>query len=63
MGTECVGCRGQANVLVEGWTPDGPMQEHPWTCPRCGAANTILVSGKPIGLAIHTVRIQPGPRH
>jgi hypothetical protein len=35
--TECVGCRRQANVLVEGWTPDGPMEEHPWTCPRCGA--------------------------
>jgi Zn finger protein HypA/HybF involved in hydrogenase expression len=52
IGTKCVSCQGQANVLIEGWTPDGPTEESPWTCPRCHAANTILVSGKVVGVAI-----------
>jgi hypothetical protein len=44
IGTKCVRCHGQANVLIEGWAPDGPAEENPWTCPRCHAANTILES-------------------
>jgi hypothetical protein len=52
IGTHCIGCHGQANVLIEGWTPEGETGEKSWTCPRCQAANTILVQGNVIGVAI-----------
>ena len=41
IGTQCVRCHGQANVLIEGWTPDGPTEKGEWPCPRCHAANTL----------------------
>jgi hypothetical protein len=51
IGTRCLGCQGQANVLIEGWTLDGPLEVQAWTCPRCRAANTILTQGKVVGVA------------
>ena len=60
IGTTCDGCHGQANVLIDGWTPDGPAQERSWTCPRCQAANTIPVPGKVVGVAIATGRVVAG---
>ncbi len=54
IGTKCEGCHGQANVLIEGWTPDGPSEKSQWTCPRCYAANAIMVAGKVVGVAIAT---------
>jgi Zn finger protein HypA/HybF involved in hydrogenase expression len=62
IGTKCVRCHGQANVLMDGWTPDGPPEENTWTCPRCHAANTIVVPGKVVGVAIATGRIMMGKR-
>jgi transcriptional regulator with XRE-family HTH domain len=35
IGTHCVGCHGQANVLIEGWAPDGQMEKNSWICPHC----------------------------
>jgi len=59
--TKCVRCHGQANVLIDGWT-DGPAEESPWTCPRCHAANTILVPGTIVAVAIATGRVVMGKR-
>ena len=61
-GTKCVRCHGQTNVLIEGWTPGGPAEEKPWTCPRCHASNTIIVAGKVVGVAIGTGRVVMGKR-
>ena len=60
--TECARCHGQANVLVEGWTPDRQAEETQWTCPRCHAANAITVPGKVVGVAIATGRVVRGDR-
>lgn len=57
IGTQCVRCHGQANVLIEGWTPDGPTEKGEWPCPRCHAANTLMVRGKIVGVAIATGEI------
>lgn len=54
IGTECVHCHGQANVLIEGWTPDGLTDKGGWTCPRCHGANALMVRGKIVGVAIAT---------
>ena len=51
IGTKCAGCHGQANVLTDRRTPDGPTKEYSWTCPRCRAANTILAPSKIVGVA------------
>jgi hypothetical protein len=56
----CVRCEGQANVLIEGWTPDGRAETSQWTCPRCQAANAIVVAGKVVGVAIGTGRVVSG---
>jgi hypothetical protein len=56
IGTQCVRCHGQANVLIKGWTPDGPTEKSWWICPRCDAANAIMVPGRVVGTAIGTVR-------
>ena len=58
--TRCIRCRGQANVLIEAWTPDRPSQESQWTCPRCQAANAIVVPGKVVGVAIATGEVVKG---
>jgi hypothetical protein len=58
--SQCVRCHGQANVLIEGWTPDGPTEKSQWTCPRCHAANAIMVPGKVVGVAIATGRVVSG---
>jgi hypothetical protein len=50
IGTQCIRCVGQVNVLMEGWTPDGQTAEKPWICPRCQAANAITVSGHIVGV-------------
>jgi hypothetical protein len=60
IGTRCVGCQGQANVLMEGWTLDGPMEVQQWSCPRCRAANTVLIQGKVVGVAIAEGRVVSG---
>ena len=52
IGTNCSSCQKQANVLIDKRTPDGPMEECSWTCPRCGVANTILAPSKVVGVAI-----------
>jgi hypothetical protein len=57
IGTECVHCHEQANVLIEGWTPDGPAEKGGWICPRCHAANALMVQGKIVGVAIATVEV------
>jgi Zn finger protein HypA/HybF involved in hydrogenase expression len=62
IGTSCVRCQGQANVLLEGWTSDGPAEENRWTCPRCQAANTIVAPGKVVGIAFATGQVVPGKR-
>jgi len=54
IGTRCATCQQQANVLTDKRTPDGPMEEYSWTCPRCGAANTILAPSKVVGVAIES---------
>jgi hypothetical protein len=59
----CSQCQGSVNVLLSGWTPDGPPQENPWTCPRCQAANTIVVPGTRVGIAHLTVESHPAPPH
>jgi hypothetical protein len=51
IGAKCTSCHGQANVLIDTWTPDRPMEEYSWTCPRCRAANTILAPSKVVGVA------------
>jgi hypothetical protein len=51
IGTKCASCQKQANVLTDKRTPDGPMEEYSWTCPRCRAANTILAPSKVVGVA------------
>jgi hypothetical protein len=60
IGTTCVGCHEQTNVLLEGWTPDGPMQAQQWSCPRCRAAHTILTQGRVVGTAIGSVQVVSG---
>jgi hypothetical protein len=60
IGTKCVACQGQANVLMEGWTLDGAMEVQAWTCPRCRASNTILMQGKVVGVAIATGHVVSG---
>ena len=62
IGTQCVRCEGQANVLIEGWTLDGPAEKSQWTCPRCDAANAIMVPGKVVGVAIGTGQVVSGGR-
>jgi hypothetical protein len=52
IGTTCARCRGQANVLIDRRTPDGPMEERSWTCPRCRAINTILAPSRVVGVAV-----------
>lgn len=52
--TKCGHCQGQANVLIDGRTPDGPMEEYSWTCPRCQRASVILAPSKVVGVAIAT---------
>lgn len=59
VGTECVDCHGNVNVLLEGWTAGGHEQQQPWTCPRCGAANTIVVSGQVVGTAYTRLTVAP----
>jgi hypothetical protein len=59
IGTRCVRCDGQANVLIEkvlreGWTPDAAAMETQWTCPRCQAVNTIVAPGRVVGIAFAT---------
>ena len=54
IGTRCASCQKQVNVLTDKRTPDGPMEEYSWTCPRCGAANTILAPSKVVGVAIES---------
>jgi len=54
IGTRCVCCAGQANVLIEEWATDRPTEQLRWTCPRCQAANTIRAAGKVVGIAIGT---------
>ena len=51
IGTKCASCQKQANVLIDKRTPDGPMEEYSWTCPRCRAANTTLAPSKVVGVA------------
>jgi hypothetical protein len=60
IGTKCASCHGLANVLIEGGTPDGPTEAHLWTCPRCHAANTIVVPSKVVGVSIATARVVSG---
>ena len=62
IGTNCIRCDGQANVLLAGGTPDSPTEETSWTCPRCLAANTIMVAGRVVGVAIGTGRVVSGTR-
>ena len=52
IGAQCASCQKQANVLIDKRTPDGPMEEYPWTCLRCRAANTILAPSKVVGVAV-----------
>ena len=54
IGTRCLHCDGQANVLIEEWTPDCPTEEGFWTCPRCDGANVISVRGTVVGIAFAT---------
>ena len=61
IGTMCVRCDGQANVLIEVWTADRPIQESVWTCPRCHAANAISVRGKVVGVAFLAGHVVSGP--
>ena len=61
IGTRCVRCDGQANVLIEEWTADRPIEESVWTCPRCHAANAISVRGKVVGVAFVTGHVVSGP--
>jgi hypothetical protein len=61
IGTTCIRCDGQANVLIAGWTPEGP-EETSWTCPRCLTANPIVVAAKVVGVAIGTGRVVNGTR-
>ena len=58
--THCIRCHGQTNVLLEGWTPDGPTEKRQWTCPRCHAANEIVAAGHVVGVAIATGRVVKG---
>lgn len=60
IGTQCVRCHRQVNVLMEGWTPNGPTEKSIWTCPRCHAANDIIVPGKIVGVAFLTCRVVSG---
>jgi hypothetical protein len=60
LGTDCSRCQQQANVLIDNRTPDGPMEEYAWTCPRCGAANTILAPSKVVGVAIGSAFVVSG---
>ena len=60
IGTRCIACYGQTNVLMAGWTIDGEPEVQHWTCPRCSALNTIMVQGKVIGVAYATVRLVSG---
>jgi hypothetical protein len=57
IGTKCARCQGQANVLLDARTPDGPAEEYPWTCPRCHTANTIRLPSKVVGVAIGEVYV------
>ena len=34
IGAKCVWCDGQANVVIEEWTADRPIEKSEWTCPR-----------------------------
>jgi bacterioferritin-associated ferredoxin len=61
IGTRCVRCDGQANVLIEEWTADHPIEETVWTCPRCHAANAISVRGRVVGVAFATGHIVSCP--
>jgi len=60
IGTNCSSCREQANVLTDKRAADGPMAEYAWTCPRCGAANTIQAPSRVVGVAILTVQVVSG---
>jgi hypothetical protein len=64
IGTRCARCDGQANVLSEEWTPERPVEESLWTCPRCQAKNAIRVAGEVVGVAIGTGHVISGrPLH
>jgi hypothetical protein len=52
IGSKCARCQGQTNVLIDRRTPDGPLEEHSWTCPRCHTTNTILAPSKVVGVAV-----------
>jgi hypothetical protein len=60
VGSRCVACHGDANVLIEGWTLDGPLEIQQWTCPRCRMPNTMLIQGKIVGTAIATGEVVSG---
>jgi hypothetical protein len=60
VGSSCVACHGQTNVVIEGWTLDGPLEIQQWTCPRCRVPNTILTQGTVVGVAIATVEVISG---
>ena len=60
IGAQCASCQNQANVLTDKRTPDGQMEEYSWTCPRCGAANTILAPSRVVGVAIASVFVVSG---
>jgi hypothetical protein len=60
IGTKCIRCHGQANVLIEGWMPDGQTEKGQWTCPRCHAAHAIMVPGNVVGVVIATGRVVKG---
>ena len=62
IGTRCVRCDGQANVLIEEWTLDRPLAESRWTCPRCGAANVISIRGNLVGIAYATGHVSRAGR-
>jgi hypothetical protein len=62
IGTKCIRCDGQANVLIAAWTPEGLTEETSWTCPRCLAANTIMAAAKVVGVAIGTGGVVSGTR-
>jgi len=62
LGSRCAGCHEQANVLIDGRTAEGPLEEYSWTCPRCRAANTILAPSRVVGVAIGVGIVVSGPQ-
>ena len=60
VGSSCVACHGDANVVIEGWTLDGPLEIQHWTCPRCRVPNTIMIQGTVVGTAIGTGEVISG---